>query len=268
MLMVVAVLEQFALHLLMKHGIMEKHIETLRHLVLMIDLLRMGDALLDRADEIRNVIKTWHTSLVELYPAAVKNKVHYMRHFVDDMLKHGLVLNCFRGERGLRVPKQRGSRAFKNFVSTLTSHVLNEFINGVSNGFAFFECGVDGKLWHRPSAVPTLQWLGRVCDVYESKKAYNPKGSLSKDDFVIWAGSDGLDKLGIVSSFALLKMESKCDELYAQVKLARHANGAIWSAAADEGRTLVPLGQLHKVVVVRIGDCVHVRQSVGEMREG
>ena len=230
MLMVIVIIDMFITLILEPEGIMKSHTVAFQHLVSVVRLLQMGDCLLQHVDDIEEALALWHKHFLELYPNCAKLKLHLSRHFPGDLRTNGVNLSCFRGERGIRVPKSIGSRCFKNYGSTLTSHLLNELLKGIDDGKAFFRDGLGHIVKYLPATSQPWARLRPVADVRSCNKARNKTGTLCKDDHVSWIANNGSQALGQILQFAAVPMHGGSESICAHVKLHTRVNPTKWLA--------------------------------------
>ena len=132
------------------------------------------------------------------------------------------------------VPKSIGSRSFKNYGSTLTSHLLNEFLKGIDDGTAFCPVGLIHIVKYSPAASEPWARLRPVANVRSCNKARNKTGTLCKNDHVSWIANNGSQALGQIIQFAAVPMHGGSESIFAHVKLHTKVNPTKWLVHVDE----------------------------------
>ena len=89
-----------------------------------VQLLRQGRIVGERLRLLRLLVLKHHTMFVELYPACVKPKLHYLFHIPECIALFGIVMSCFCPERKHRKGKHIGHFAFRQYCDTITRRVL------------------------------------------------------------------------------------------------------------------------------------------------
>ena len=139
-----------------------------------LDLLRSGDEVLDRLDRLTAVIDAHREKSMQLYSQHCRPKLHHMGHVPEDIERAGLNRSRFKNERDMKIPKEVGQRAFKQFDQAVAHHVFNVFVEGVMQDDAFSEMSLG---WPRKLIGGEL-WKAQSFD--------GPSGSLHAGDMVHW----------------------------------------------------------------------------------
>eukprot|EP00973_Karenia_brevis_P064973 9022920-Karenia_brevis.AAC.1 len=92
-------------------GLMPDHVECLDSLLLMLDLLKTGDAVLDRLTQFKDAVAKHQTMFPALYPGHCTPKgVHFPWHFGAQLEEVGCNLSLFAAERMHKIGKSIGNR--------------------------------------------------------------------------------------------------------------------------------------------------------------
>ena len=103
---IVAILQLFCTIVLVPVGGLPQHVSLMQQAFEIVQLLRMGDAVVGHVDRLREVCLRYQTAFLDLMPSLVKPKMHYLHHTSQQVARHRINLSCFAPERKHQFNKQ------------------------------------------------------------------------------------------------------------------------------------------------------------------
>ena len=100
-------------------GVLKEHSALLRLARRMLELLLLGDRVLQYLDKLETTIHDHHVLYLRLLPQCNKPKLHLNRHLTEHMRRHQVNISCLPAERKHKGPKQRAQHLFRDFHKTL-----------------------------------------------------------------------------------------------------------------------------------------------------
>ena len=110
-------------------GALPEHSALLRLARRMLELLLLGDFVLQRLHELEATVHDHHVLYLRLLPQCNKPKVHLNRHLTEHMQRHQVNISCLPAERTHKGPKQRAEHCFRNFHKTLLTQEVYAMLN-------------------------------------------------------------------------------------------------------------------------------------------
>ena len=105
-------------------GVLKEHSALLRLARRMLELLLLGDRVLQYLDKLETTIHDHHVLYLRLLPQCNKPKLHLNRHLTEHMRRHQVNISCRPAERKHKGPDQRAQHCFRDFrKSLLTQYV-------------------------------------------------------------------------------------------------------------------------------------------------
>lgn len=125
----------------MRPGCLEQEINSFRALSAVSFLVRHGKSSADHAARLRDACSAWAQATARAYPDAAKrsHKAHWLHHIPTQLLRDGLVLDCFVGERNQGMFKEavRTIANTSSFESSVMARVLSRCLAHVEVPNAF-----------------------------------------------------------------------------------------------------------------------------------
>ena len=201
-IMAVVVLGVFADLVLTPAGLFSSHVVLLAAMRKVLDLLRLGDAVVARVDELGTELKNLHKSMIEVIPECAKTKPHLLRHIWDSIHRFKRNFSCFGPERRHRLGKSVASTHYKNGFTSM----LNADLHDLRVHFADPDTYKPTALV-KPCALPGLADFFKdvisVSCVYGSRKARTPRGTFSSDEVLLLL-EDGAMRVAMARLFLKL----------------------------------------------------------------
>ena len=117
-----------ALHLFvlvaLPNGVLPDHVKLFLLMVDIVHVLSLGDLAIHFATELDNALAEHHALFIKLYATCAKPKIHWNRHVVDAMLRHGVNMSCGAPERLHRFTKDVSKRIYNSFANLLLRQVV------------------------------------------------------------------------------------------------------------------------------------------------
>jgi hypothetical protein len=241
---------------------MVDHVECFKLLYCIVCLLLSHNCVFQHLETLEGAIREHHRLYVLLYANMVKPKLHYLRHVLDSLKRHGKLLNCFVDERKHKGAKQEGHRVFKN----LSKHVL---ALDIRNQYKRFKC--PGTFQHT-RLVPPIQNASEVVallDTFQvryqngfvSKEMHTQMGTFHVHSMVLFSDDAGSFNVGEMLMFL------QCDSIYIALvrKHAIKSRGFAHAICTLEATPiLIASARLHRTVAcARCFDHVRVSLPIG-----
>ena len=164
-----------------------------------------------------------------------------MAHAPGDCKRWNGNFSCFKNERDLKVPKQVGTRAFRNFDKTMTWHALNTFVAAALAEDAFNET----KLGMPRKQIAENRWSAR--------SLMGPRGHIRRKDMVHW------NEAGTCMVGTVLLFFAHGTEYFGQVARHVHIEGYKWRPAFVEEEVMVPAAKLSAVSYCGMDGIFYIR---------
>lgn len=114
-------------------GILTSHIQCFELLCTIVNLMSLGDEVLNHIQFLRRTVEQHHRKFVRVYGGeCCTPKFHYMLHLADVLERLQINVSCFVTERKHRLSKAIASRLFDKFEAVL----LSDFIHHTCKQFA------------------------------------------------------------------------------------------------------------------------------------
>jgi len=140
LLTAVPLLVEFCKRVLQPAGFLPRHVACFLLLSRILALLCSGDKVLEQLEQLQDLIGQHHDLYVQLYPAHVRPKLHYLMHLPGCFREMQCNISCFVCERRHRVVKQLAASCFRHYEHVLTSGVLSRMIIDIQD--PHFGCAI------------------------------------------------------------------------------------------------------------------------------
>ena len=256
-IMAVLVLGVYADVVLTPAGLFESHVALLATMWKVLDLLRLGDAVVARVDELGAELRILHKGMIEVIPECAKTKPHLMRHILGSIRRFKRNFSCFGPERRHRIGESVANTHYKKCFTSM----LNADLHDLQVHFADPDTYAAMALV-KPCALPGLaDFLKDVINVscvYGSRKARTPRGTFSSDEVVLVL-EDGTLRAAMARLFLKLETASGRAIYICVLQVLRCVRGCVFHAS--EGHPTfysLDVVRAHCCYQKNIGDCVRV----------
>ena len=218
---------------------MERHVQCLTCLLLIIQIFQLGPQAVQYLDTLRQLVDQWFELYLELYGMALarKPKAHYMHHLADCIARFLDVLSCFAPERYHRYAKANGAHCYgegnKLGSCTLRRCCVDHLEGLVDDDFA------EACFLVKPQQCS--DWEGMVAHYIPHVGSWRVSRKMQAGEFelcvgdLIAVGVDGQTTIGVSTLFASgIRFESGQRDFFALVQLCAAVGKDTWK----------PMGQL------------------------
>ena len=127
-----------------------------------------------------------HKLMEELYPAALKPKIHWAVHVIDSWDHVGVLLSCFGPERKHRLMKRIHSFCFNKAHLTTLAHDVSSWMENLNSDCLYQPVHLAGNI--RPLSL-VIPWPGSYRDITileYSQQLVHEHGQLRRNDLLQW----------------------------------------------------------------------------------
>ena len=201
-LSIVTILQLFCTIVLVPVGGLPQHVSLMQQAFEIVQLLRMGDAVVGHVDRLREVCLQYHTAFLELMPSLVKPKMHYLHHTSQQVARHRINLSCFAPERKHQFNKQCCHFIFRHMEIALCRRNADEMLRLAQQEETFSPMHVMGMARRINQmdigAMPLIEKFGSsVLRLATRSLEKPPCGSLHRGDLCMWLDQRNRRRLGV-----------------------------------------------------------------------
>ena len=203
-LSIVAILQLFCTIVLVPVGGLPQHVSLMQQAFELLQLLRMGDAVVGHVDRLREVCLRYHTAFLDLMPNSVKPKMHYLHHTAQQVARHRINLSCFAPERKHKFNKQCCNFIYNNMEIALCRRNADEMLRLAQQEETFSPIHLVG---HSRSAnamdigaMQLQEKFGRNVfkQTNRSCEIKTPWGALHRGDLCMWLDHHTRRRMGFI----------------------------------------------------------------------
>ena len=258
-LTLLVLMRQFVICVLGPSGLLPRHCECVLLLCEIARILQLGDKACLQVERLTAVIAQHSNLFQELYPQAVRPKLHYLAHIPAILSRLQVNLSCYVTERKHRESKRAAAGIFRHFERSLIANRLNRMVQAMQDASCFKPCRLVNPRKADWALLEIQKTLPAAREAFASAKAKHPEcGWLCRGDFVQVHIDSGLT-VGSILSFFSVRTDPGHDSFYVIVSLCQRMSETIWTCRSDQ----LTVCDLHDVCSVLFysheeGDCIRI----------
>ena len=161
------------------------HCECFLLLCRIVRIMQLGDRACQRAHLLEDLIQQHALLFRQLYPDAVRPKLHYMLHIPATLQRLGVNVSCFVTERKHRETRRAAASIFRHFEKTLTLNGLNRHVQQLQDPLMFQPTRLD-KPTRAEWALPCLQdIMPEAVEARSATRAQHTCGLICRGDVAL-----------------------------------------------------------------------------------